>query len=108
MSLVVKEMRAPLVTDADGVVRVGGSRVTLDTLVYAFRQGATAEEIVQDYPSLSLPDVYAALSFYLQSRGEVEQYLLERERKREGVRRENEASSDPVGLRERLLARRGC
>ncbi len=36
-----------LSTGKDGVVRVGGSRVTLDSIIAAFMEGATAEEIVQ-------------------------------------------------------------
>jgi uncharacterized protein (DUF433 family) len=47
----------PLETDADGVVRVRRTRVTLDTIVPAFTEGATAEEIVQQYPSISLADI---------------------------------------------------
>lgn len=43
----------PLETDADGVVRVGDTRVTLDTIIMAFTDGATAEEIAQQYPSSS-------------------------------------------------------
>jgi hypothetical protein len=42
----------PLSKDADGVYRVGASRVTLDRVVRAFNRGATAEEIAQDPPTL--------------------------------------------------------
>ena len=55
----------PLGTGADGVIRVAGTRVTLETVVEAFRDGATAEEIVQQYPSLFLADVYQILGYYL-------------------------------------------
>src|SRR5712691_2213406 len=46
----------PLTADANGVLRVGNTRVTLDTVLAAFADGATAEEIVQQYPSLQLAD----------------------------------------------------
>ncbi len=62
MSLVIVDEPIPLETDADGVVRVGGTRVTLDTVVAAFNEGATAEEIVSQYPTLHLADVYAVIS----------------------------------------------
>ena len=52
MSLMVMPEPVPLAADRDGVMRVGGTRVTLDTVVAAFREGATAEEITQQYPSL--------------------------------------------------------
>ena len=106
MTLVVTPQSPPLTTDADGVVRVGGTRVTLETVVGAFHDGATAEEIVQQYPSLALADVYAAIGYYLSHRQEVDDYLgLERERS-DQVRQENERQFDPTGVRERLLARR--
>jgi uncharacterized protein (DUF433 family) len=66
MSLVIVDIPVPLKTDVDGVVRVGNTRVTLDTVVDAFREGATAEEIVSRYPSLLLADVYAVIGYYLQ------------------------------------------
>ncbi|HEX5415730.1 MAG TPA: DUF433 domain-containing protein [Chloroflexota bacterium] len=96
----------PLETDRDGVVRVRGSRVTLDTVVAAFRRGATAEEIVQQYPSLALADVYAVIAYYLRRRPEVEAYFQERNEQAARVRQENERRFDPAGVRERLIARR--
>ena len=49
-SLVIAAEPIPLEADSDGVVRVGGTRVTLGTVVAAFQEGATAEEIVFQYP----------------------------------------------------------
>ncbi len=96
----------PLVVGADGVVRVGNTRVTLDTLVAAFSDGATAEEIVQQYPSLNLADVYQVISYYLRRPLEVETYLQQRRAQAESIRQQNEARFRPSGIRERLLARR--
>lgn len=105
MSLPLTADVPPLSTDADGVVRVGSTRVTLDTVVEAFREGLTAEEIQQQYPSLDLPRVYSAIAYYLQHRSEVDEYLRERAEARQIVRREVESRFDPTGIRERLLAR---
>lgn len=94
----------PLVKDAAGVYRVGGTRVTLDLVVRAFDEGATAEEIVQRYPSLGLSDVYQVIGYYLKNRPELAEYLETREREeRELLAAHPEWR--PVGLRERLLAR---
>jgi len=87
-------------------MRVGDSRVTLDTLVTAFREGATPEEIAQQYPSLRLADVYAVVGYYLRHQSEVDGYLEERRQQVVEARRENEARFDPAGVRDRLLARR--
>jgi uncharacterized protein (DUF433 family) len=97
---------APLTTDTEGVVRVGGTRVTLDTVVFAFKEGATAETIVDDYPSLSLADVYATIGYYLRHKTEVESYVEEQRRQAEEARRLDESRYDRQGIRERLLARR--
>jgi uncharacterized protein (DUF433 family) len=106
MSLVVAADPVPLTLDADGVVRVGGTRVTLDTLVAAYREGATLEAIADQYPSLALADVYTALGYYLRHQTEVEAYLQRRRQQAAQTRQENEARFSPIGVRDRLLARR--
>ncbi len=98
--------RVPIHTDADGVIRVGGTRATLDTVVAAFDAGATAEEIVQQYPSVALADVYSVIGYYLRHPPEVRAYLTQRQRQSVEVRQQNEGRFDPSGIRERLLARR--
>jgi uncharacterized protein (DUF433 family) len=95
----------PIQTDSDGAIRVGGTRVTLDTVVAAFDAGATAEEIVQQYPSVTLADVYSVIGYYLHHRPEVRAYLTERQKEAGQVREENERRFDPAGVRDRLLAR---
>ena len=96
----------PLTLDVNGVLRVGNTRVTLETVLAAFADGATAEEIVQQYPSLHLADVYSVIGYYLRHTTEVDVYLQQRHRQQETVRQQNEARFDPHGVRERLLARR--
>ncbi|MPZ17655.1 MAG: DUF433 domain-containing protein [Luteitalea sp.] len=96
----------PLVQEPDGSVRVRGSRVTLDTLVELFRQGATAEQINDSLPSLSLRDIYGAVAYYLEHTVEVEAYLTARCERASVIRREIESHQDVTGLRERVRARR--
>lgn len=96
----------PLKTDPNGVIRIGKTRVTLDTVVTAFLEGATAEEIGEQYPSLQLADIYSAIGYYLRHQTEVDAYLLERQRLAAEVRQEAERRFHPVGIRDRLLARR--
>jgi uncharacterized protein (DUF433 family) len=96
----------PLSTDADGVIRIGGTRVTLDTIVTAFREGATAETIVEQYPSLQLDQVYTVIGYYIRHQKEVNEYLERRRQEAARVRQENETRFPPLGIRERLLARR--
>jgi uncharacterized protein (DUF433 family) len=95
----------PLKTADDGVIRVGNSRVTLDTVVEAFLQGASPEAIAEQYPSVALADVYYAISFYLRRRAEVDDYLRERQRARAEIQADNETKFPPDGIRAKLLAR---
>jgi uncharacterized protein (DUF433 family) len=104
--LQIQPVALPLASDKYGVVKVGGTRVTLDTIVKAFLRGATAEEIAQQYPSVSLADGYATISYYLQNQKAVDSYLAKRKKQAQTVKAENEKRFDTQGIRERLLARK--
>ncbi|MCP9495432.1 MAG: DUF433 domain-containing protein [Pyrinomonadaceae bacterium MAG19_C2-C3] len=106
MSLSLQTKPVPLTTNEHGVMRVGSTRVSLDTVIFAYKQGATPEEIVADYSTLDLSDVYAVITYYLQNEAEVEDYLQRRQAQRDEVRREMETRFPQAGLRARLLARR--
>ena len=105
MTLEISAKPVPVSLDGDGVARVGGTRVTLDTVVDAFKRGATAEEIAQQYPTVELSDVYSVLGYYLDQREEIEAYLGERSAKSEAIRSEIESRFDPDGIRDRLVSR---
>jgi uncharacterized protein (DUF433 family) len=96
----------PLRVDAEGTVRFCGSRVTLDTVIGAFNDGDTAEEIMQSYPTLKLADIYAVIAYYLRHREKVDAFLEEQRQEAEDLRRKIEEWCPPDGYRERLLARR--
>lgn len=97
-------MDVPLRTDEGGVIRVGKTRVTLQTLIADFHQGASPEEIVHHYPALNLSDVYLVIGYYLQHGDEVDEYVKQQRTLAEQARREYESltpQDDP--LRARLL-----
>ncbi len=106
MSLLLGSEPVPLNRLPDGTIRITGTRVPLDTVVGAFIDGSTPEEIVQQYPTLSLENTYWTISFYLRHRDEVDAYLEQRRAEADEIRRENEARFDPTGVRARLLARK--
>jgi len=106
MALAIEPEPVPLAINQQGVVRVGGTRVTLDTVVSAFEDGATAEEIIEQYPVLKLPDIYLVIGYYLRHRTEVEAYLRQRQELADRIYEEHKKRLDPDGLRDRLLARR--
>jgi uncharacterized protein (DUF433 family) len=96
----------PLVLGPDGVMRVGGTRVPLETVLAAFAGGATAEEIAQQYPSIPLADVYQVIGYGLRHSAELEPYLARRRQDIRETRGLNEFRWPPDGIRDRLLARR--
>jgi len=106
MSIAIQADPVPLKIDEDGTIRVGGTRMTLDLIIAEHRAGASPEQIAADYDSLPLGDVYAAITYYLHHRDEIDAYLEQRRRTLEKLRREIEDKHPREGRRERLLARR--
>lgn len=89
---------------AAGVMRVGSTRVSIDSVIHAFKQGYSPEEIALDFDSLTLGEVYSAINYYLQHKDEVEKYLAERASQEEQLRSGVEKRFDPKAVRDRLLS----
>ena len=106
MTLLIEANPVPLRVDPDGAIRVVGTRLTLDTIVTAYRDGAPPEEIVKRFPGLSLPDAYAVIGYCLRYPREVEAYLDARKLAAEAIRRDIDAADSPKLSRDQLLARR--
>jgi len=96
----------PICADAAGSLRIGTSRVTLDTLVHHYRDGASPEEIALRFDSLGLPQIHAAIAYYLNHRAELDEYLVQRRERAEAIRREVEVRQGMAPIRERLSTRR--
>ncbi len=92
----------------EGSIRIVETRITLDSVIHAFREGATPEEICQDFPSLSLAQVYSVLAFYLAHKEEVDAYLKEQQQAAVALDQGLRLRYAPflAELRQRLLARR--
>lgn len=97
----------PLVETEYGAIRMRGTRVPLDAVVYSYNSGATPEQIVQSYPPLNLRDVYAAITYYLDHRMLVDAYIERRETEAAEIERRIGANEAPnEEFRMRLLVRR--
>jgi uncharacterized protein (DUF433 family) len=91
--------------DEDGGIRVADTEVQLEWVIEAHESGTDPETIVRWFDRLRLADVYAVISFYLNHMDEVRQYIIERDRQAEEIRRKIEAGQpDRAYLREKLLA----
>ncbi|HLG94926.1 MAG TPA: DUF433 domain-containing protein [Bryobacteraceae bacterium] len=95
MGLVPKEY----VTLNQGAYRIAGTRVSLDSLVYLFREGMSAESMVESYPALTLEQVHGALAFYLANQKEIDQYLVEGQRAAEVQHRQSRQMNAELRLR---------
>ena len=104
----VRDEPIPIRFDNSGVARVGQSRVPLQTVIWAFNQGADPEEIVHQFSALNLADVYMTVGYYLQHREEIDQYLQQQQEKSETIRLETLDRFPQTGLRAKLLARRAA
>jgi len=105
MNLVLDHEAPPLHEDETGAVRVGNSRVLLETVVRAFQDGASPESIMNRYSTLSLSDVYNTIGYYLRHQDAVEAYLRQREQLAEAVQqRLSDIQPDLSSIRARLLS----
>src|SRR5689334_3066273 len=97
----------PLVVTEQGTIRIKGSRVSLDSVIHHFKLGATAEQIVQGFPSLSLGDVYSSIAYYLSHRQEIEAYLEQQKVAADNLQGQLESNPDYQAeiaeLRSRIL-----
>ena len=75
MSLDLRRPALPLRRDSRGVIRVGGTRVTLESVLGAYREGESPEGILDRFPSLDLAGIHATLAWYLEHLAEAESYL---------------------------------
>ncbi len=106
MAITFEPQPIPLTTDESGIVRVSGTRVTLDTILNAFLAGETPEQIARNYDSVPLGDIYKVVGYYLSHQDAVDEYLRDGKAVSAAVRAENERRFPTAGIRERLLARR--
>jgi uncharacterized protein (DUF433 family) len=98
-------MSKSYVEQREGGYYVAGTRVALDSLVYAFLSGQTAESMAQAFPALSLEQVYGAVAFYLANRGEIDAYL-QRAKADFSALRQASREADPMFYQKLADARR--
>jgi uncharacterized protein (DUF433 family) len=91
----------PIRLDTSGALRIGETRVTVETVLQSYLAGDSPEVIQGAFEGLELADIYAVIAHYLRHRDEFDQYLRMYEIKFEMIR----ATSDQSGLKDRLLSR---
>jgi uncharacterized protein (DUF433 family) len=87
----IKPVAVPIEKTNGNEWRVKGTRIPIDTVIFAFNRGDSPQAIVEQYPVLTLADVYGVIAYYLQSRVEVDEYLEKRRRRAERIEEALEA-----------------
>ncbi len=106
-NFILERETPPLHEDETGAIRVGNTRVLLETVIRAFQDGASAESIVDRYSTLSLTDVYSTIAYYLRHQDAIETYLSQREELAKSVQqRLSSIQPDISSIRSRLLSRK--
>lgn len=105
VQLQFKVSSPPFRWDEAGGIRIGKSRVTLDSLLFAYHNGSTPEEIAVQYSVLPLEEIYSTIAYYLSHRQEIDNYLNERRKKAEKQRSQLIQRHNLANLRQRLSDR---
>jgi uncharacterized protein (DUF433 family) len=95
----------PFRWDEAGGIRIGSSRVTLDSILASYHNGSTPEEIAIQFSVLRLEDLYSTIAYYLNHPQEIESYLEQRDQQAQQLRQQLTQKHNLVDLRQRLLAR---
>jgi uncharacterized protein (DUF433 family) len=97
-------MAKEYVEECDGGYYVAGTRVSLDSIVQCFNEGLSPEAILEEFDTLTLAQVFGAITFYLEDQPAIDAYRVRQKQRFETVRRSS--SPLPAELRERLDAAR--
>jgi len=84
-------------------IRLKGHRVGIETILFDYLDGLTAEEIALRYPTLSMEKIYATLTYYWRKKSEIDAYLKAAEEHERHMREEQERNPPPIVTRLRTL-----
>ena len=88
MSAIETTQNVPFSVASDGTIRIAETRVSLDSVLHHYRQGATADEITLRFPALRLADVHSCLAYYLNHQDELDEYLAQRRQAADELQRQ--------------------
>ena len=109
MPVLESTQEVPLLASEDGTIRIAGTRVSLDSILHHYQQGATAEEIALRFPALRLADIHACLAYFLNHSDQVKDYLDQRRQQADDL--QGRIAADPLQqqgiarMRERIKQR---
>jgi uncharacterized protein (DUF433 family) len=87
-------MNKEYIEQRNGGYYIAGKRILLDSVVHAFRRGASPESILRSFPLLTLEEIYGAITYYLSNQSQIDEYLASGEEEYE-KQRQAERAGDP-------------
>jgi uncharacterized protein (DUF433 family) len=105
MTLVIEDEKVPIYADERGVFRINNTRVLLDLVVSSFLRGSSPEDIIEQYTTLDLANVYSVIGYYLRHKEEIDAYIAERDAQAQAFRLEMEAKYPTTATLEKIKAR---
>jgi len=107
MTLQIAADTVPLYLAEEGrIIRIEGTRVSLDSILSSHLRGEAPEEIAAAFPTVGLANVHAVIAYYLHHRREIIEYLIEGALPPNEVRERWEAHPDYQAHMQRLVAER--
>src|SRR5437773_4740431 len=97
-------MAKEYIDERAGGYYVAGTRISLDSIIHAFRRGESPETICQNFELLRLEEVYGAIAYYLANQTDIDAYLIRQDEKWAEGKRNSESLL--ASLRERLMRTR--
>lgn len=95
----------PLTILDNGAIRITGTRVSLDSIIYHYKLGKTPEAIHDSFPDVSLPDIHSIICYYLTHTATVEAYLQQQEKEADEIQQQLEAPPGYQQWRNEIRAR---
>ena len=107
-TLIVRNDPVPIRIDHSGAVRIGPTRITLETLIEYYKHGYGPERIQNSFPTLRLADIYSVIGYYIRHTEEVDEFLRQSELEAEAIQRKLEAYQRSDEFRARQQDRRAA
>ncbi len=95
-------LNLPLRLDEAGRWRVGNTRIPIETVIIAFQQGSSPEQIVENFDVLQLAHVYQIVGYYLEHQAELDNYMTQYVAEGDAIRHQMEALYPPISKEERI------
>jgi uncharacterized protein (DUF433 family) len=71
---------SPYIDQEDGALRIAGTRVGLSSIVAGFQDGESPDRIAQEFPTVTVAQVYGAIAYYLEYRKLIDDFFAKVDR----------------------------